>query len=81
MGEDITLDELRDQYNIVLLTYGSDIDTPLNIPGENKRNLMSAREFVGWYNGVPRLDSLNPDLTGEEVILIGQGNVAIDVAR
>ena len=81
LGTDVSLEELRNVYNIVVLSYGSEVDTLLNIPGEDKRNVISAREFVGWYNGVPGLENLHPDLSGEEVILIGQGNVAIDVAR
>ncbi|KAL7050988.1 hypothetical protein ACKWTF_004284 [Chironomus riparius] len=81
LGKEVTLDELRKAYNIVVLSYGSEIDTLLNISGEDKKNFMSAREFVGWYNGTPGLEELNPDLSGEEVILIGNGNVAIDVAR
>ena len=81
LGKDVTLEELKKAYNIVVLSYGSEIDTLLNIPGEDKRNFMSAREFAGWYNGMPGLEDLNPDFSGEEVILIGNGNVAIDVAR
>lgn len=81
LGKDVTLEELRKLYNVVVLSYGSEIDTLLGIRGEDKRNVISAREFVGWYNGVPGMESLNPDLSGEKVILIGQGNVAIDVAR
>lgn len=81
LGTDVRLDELRNAYNIVLLSYGSEVDTLLNIPGEDQKNFMSAREFVGWYNGTPGLEALSPDLSGEEVILIGNGNVAIDVAR
>lgn len=73
--------ELRELYDVVILCYGSDIDTPLNIEGENIKNVISAREFVGWYNGLPQLENLNPDLSGEVALLIGQGNVAIDVAR
>jgi adrenodoxin-NADP+ reductase len=53
----------------------------LNIPGEDKANVISAREFVGWYNGLPDHDHFNPDLSGDTAILLGQGNVAVDVAR
>ncbi|CRL00472.1 CLUMA_CG013734, isoform A [Clunio marinus] len=81
VGTDITLQELRNCYDIVLLAYGANIDAKLNIPGEDKRNVLSAREFVGWYNGQPNLDKLNPDLSGESAVLLGQGNVAVDVAR
>lgn len=81
LGKDVSLEELRRSYDVVLLTYGADIDAKLNIPGEDKKNVISAREFVGWYNGLPELEYLNPDLSGEDAILLGQGNVAVDVAR
>lgn len=44
-------------------------------------NFISAREFVGWYNGLPGCENLDPDLSGDTVTLLGQGNVAVDVAR
>lgn len=55
----------------------------MGIPGEKAcRNVYSAREFVGWYNGLPEHRDLAPDLTsGENAVIIGQGNVALDVAR
>ena len=55
----------------------------MGIPGEdNLKGIYSARAFVGWYNGLPEYSSLAPDLTlGEEAVVIGQGNVALDVAR
>lgn len=80
LGRDVTLNQLRQSYDVVLLSYGADIDAQLNVPGENLKNVVSAREFVGWYNGIPHL-KFNPDLSGENVVLLGQGNVAIDVAR
>lgn len=81
LGKDVTLDELRNLYDVVLLSYGADYDSLLEIQGESMRNVISAREFVGWFNGLPSCDSFNPDLSGDEALLIGQGNVAIDVAR
>jgi adrenodoxin-NADP+ reductase len=80
LGQDVSLEELRQRYDVVLLAYGAEIDAKLDIPGENKHNVMSARDFVGWYNGLPNLH-LEPDLSGENAVLLGQGNVAIDVAR
>ena len=80
LGKDVTLNQLRQNYDVVLLSYGADIDATLNIPGEDKTNVISAREFVGWYNGLPHL-KLDPDLSGEDVVLLGQGNVAVDIAR
>jgi adrenodoxin-NADP+ reductase len=55
----------------------------LGIPGEDSlKGIYSARAFVGWYNGLPEYSDLAPDLTqGEEAVVIGQGNVALDVAR
>ncbi|OLN95664.1 putative NADPH:adrenodoxin oxidoreductase, mitochondrial [Colletotrichum chlorophyti] len=70
-------------YDAVLLAYGAAKDRTLGIPGEsNLRGIYSARQFVGWYNGLPEYAGLAPDLTkGEEAVIIGQGNVALDVAR
>ena len=55
----------------------------MGIPGENTlKGIYSARAFVGWYNGLPEYADLAPDLShGEEAVVIGQGNVALDVAR
>lgn len=80
LGRDVSLEQLRQLYDVVVLAYGADIDAKLNIPGEDKVNVISAREFVGWYNGLPNVE-LNPDLSGESAVLLGQGNVAVDVAR
>lgn len=53
----------------------------MNISGENLNNSLSARDIVGWYNGIPWNANLKIDLSGETVAIFGQGNVAIDVAR
>uniref|UniRef100_A0A1A9X3I9 NADPH:adrenodoxin oxidoreductase, mitochondrial n=1 Tax=Glossina brevipalpis TaxID=37001 RepID=A0A1A9X3I9_9MUSC len=81
LGKDVTLQQLRDCYHVVLLTYGADRDRQLDIPNENEINVLSAREFVAWYNGLPGAEDLQPNLSGDNVTIIGQGNVAIDVAR
>ena len=82
LGVDYTLSDLRDRYHAVLLTYGAEKDRQLGIKGEgDSRNVLSAREFVAFYNGLPGSETLQPDLSGETVSIIGQGNVAIDVAR
>ena len=67
----------------MLFSYGASQDKTLGIPGESTlRGIHSAREFVGWYNGLPECANLQPDLTcGEDAVVIGQGNVAMDVAR
>lgn len=74
---------LKPHYDAILFSYGASKDKELGLPGEDTvRNVYSAREFVGWYNGHPEHRSLAPDLTaGENAVIIGQGNVALDVAR
>ena len=70
-------------YDAVLFSYGASEDKKLGIPGESTlHGIYSARQVVGWYNGLPDCAGLNPDLTrGEDAVVIGQGNVALDVAR
>lgn len=77
------LASLLPHYDAILFAYGASRDRTLNIPGEdNLKGIYSARAFVGWYNGLPEYADLEPDLTqGDEAIVIGQGNVALDVAR
>jgi len=77
------LQSLKPHYDAILFAYGASKDKELGILGENKiRNVYSARAFVGWYNGLPEYRDLAPDLTaGENAVIVGQGNVALDVAR
>ena len=76
------LARLRPHYDAILFAYGASEDRQLNIPGEHLQGIYSARAFVGWYNGLPEYSELNPILDkGEEAVIIGQGNVALDVAR
>ncbi len=79
----LPLQSLFPHYDAILFAYGASKDRTLGIPGEDKLNgIYSARAFVGWYNGLPEYANLAPDLTlGEEAVVIGQGNVAMDVAR
>lgn len=65
------------------MSYGAAKDRTLGVPGESElRGIYSARSFVGWYNGLPEYAGLAPDLTkGDEAAIVGQGNVALDVAR
>ena len=66
----------------MLFAYGASRDRRLGIPGEDLKGVVSARAFVGWYNGLPEYADLNPNLqAGDTVVVIGQGNVALDVAR
>ncbi|KAI0548809.1 hypothetical protein F4679DRAFT_549556 [Xylaria curta] len=82
-GCTIPLASLMRHYDAVVFAFGASKDKKLGIPNESElRGIYSAREFVGWYNGLPEYADLAPDLTqGEEAVIIGQGNVALDVAR
>ena len=66
-----------------MFAYGATKDRKLGIPGEdNLKGIYSARDYVGWYNGLPEHQALAPDLeSSEEAVIVGQGNVALDVAR
>lgn len=81
LGEDLTLDELRGLYDAVVLAVGAPRDRRLGIPGEGKANVFGASAFVGWYNGHPDYVGLNPKLDAENAAVIGNGNVALDIAR
>jgi adrenodoxin-NADP+ reductase len=74
---------LMRHYDSILLAYGASQDKRLGIPGESTLSgIYSARQFVGWYNGLPDCAALQPNLDkAEEAVIIGQGNVALDVAR
>ncbi|EPE31086.1 Nucleotide-binding protein [Glarea lozoyensis ATCC 20868] len=80
---ELPLQSLLPHYDAILFAYGASKDRTLNIPGEGTlKGIYSARAFVGWYNGLPEYAGLAPDLSlGEEAVVIGQGNVALDVAR
>jgi len=83
-GRDVTLDDLRRHYHAALFSVGAATDRRLGVPGEDLRGCVPATDFVAWYNGHPDacdhdFASLLADAT--DVIVIGNGNVAIDVAR
>ncbi|KAK4099645.1 NADPH:adrenodoxin oxidoreductase-like protein [Parathielavia hyrcaniae] len=81
-GGTIPLASILRHYHAVVFSYGAAKDRTLGIPGEHVKGVYSARQFVGWYNGLPEHANLAPDLTrGDEAVIIGQGNVALDVAR
>jgi len=67
LGSDVSLQELRDRYHAVLLTYGADQDRQLELENEQQGNVISARKFVAWYNGLPGAENLAPDLSGHDV--------------
>jgi ferredoxin/flavodoxin---NADP+ reductase len=81
IGTTLSLEDLTRAYHIVVLAYGASADRPLRIPGEDLRGSHTATEFVGWYNGQPDYRNAAFDLSGESAVVIGQGNVAADVAR
>ncbi|XP_010949102.1 NADPH:adrenodoxin oxidoreductase, mitochondrial isoform X3 [Camelus ferus] len=81
VGTDVTVPELREAYHAVVLSYGAEDNQALEIPGEELPGVFSARAFVGWYNGLPENRELAPDLSCDTAVILGQGNVALDVAR
>ena len=81
IGKDISLDELKENYDAVVLAMGAYNDRKLGIPGEDLDGVYGACEFVGWYNGHPDYRDLDPLLDKDGVSVIGIGNVALDVCR
>lgn len=81
VGKDITHDELKRHYDVIFYATGAQSDRRLGIPGEDLPNSLSATEFVAWYNGHPDFKDLPVDLSCEAAIVVGVGNVAMDVAR
>jgi NADPH-dependent glutamate synthase beta subunit-like oxidoreductase len=81
VGRDVDLDELRAIYDAVVLAIGSPRDRALGIPGEHRRGVYGSSLFVGWYNGHPDFRDLAPVVRGPVAVVIGNGNVALDVAR
>lgn len=81
VGRDVTIDELHDIYDAVVLAVGSPLDRKLGIPGEDKRGVIGSAAFVGWYNGHPDFRDLDPDLNIDAAVVVGNGNVAIDCVR
>ena len=80
-GRHLTLDDLAVHYHQVLFTTGAQTDRSLGIPGEDLDGSHSATEFVWWYNGHPAYADRAFDLSCERVVVVGVGNVAVDVAR
>jgi ferredoxin/flavodoxin---NADP+ reductase len=81
VGTDVTVDEFRERYHAVVFAYGTSVDRHLGIPGEDLSGSHSATEFVNWYNAHPDFADHEFDLSCERVVVIGNGNVAADVAR
>src|SRR5215218_10216869 len=81
VGRDVSHAELVDLYDAVVYAVGAQSDRRLGLPGEELAGSWSATEFVGWYNGHPDFQELQFDLGVERAVVIGNGNVALDVAR
>jgi ferredoxin--NADP+ reductase len=81
VGRDVSVGELLDLYDAVVLATGAPHDRKLGIPGEDLPGVVGSAEFVGWYNGHPDFADLDPFLDGSHAAVIGNGNVALDCAR
>ena len=81
VGKDVSIAELLDLYDAVILATGAPHDRKLGIPGEDLPGVVGSAEFVGWYNGHPDFADLAPPLDGTHAAVIGNGNVALDCAR
>jgi ferredoxin--NADP+ reductase len=81
IGEHVSAGELADWYDAVIYAHGAGGDNLLGIPGEDLPGSVSARAFVAWYNGHPDYRDLDIDLSCERAVVVGNGNVALDVAR
>lgn len=81
LGKDISLKDLREAYDAVVLATGSTTGRKLGIPGEELSNCISAADFVPWYNAHPDFTNVSVDLNTDTAVVIGAGNVAMDIAR
>jgi len=81
VGEDINVKDLSETHHAIIFAHGAETDRKLGILGEELRGSHTATEFVGWYNGHPDYRDRVFDLSSERAVIIGQGNVAADVAR
>jgi ferredoxin--NADP+ reductase len=81
VGEHVQASELAARYDAVIYAVGAQSDKPLGIPGEHLAGSVAAVELVGWYNAHPQFQEMAPDLSGARAIVVGVGNVALDVAR
>ena len=81
LGRDITVEELDAHYHVIVLAVGAPTDRRMGIPGEGLAGSLSATDFVAWYNAHPDHVTLDVDLSPAEAVVVGNGNVAVDVAR
>jgi len=80
VGRDVSVSELRERYDALVIATGAPADRPLGVTGDDLPGVIGSAAFVGWYNGHPDFADLRPPLTGPAVV-VGAGNVALDVAR
>jgi ferredoxin--NADP+ reductase len=81
VGDGVTIEELTSLYHAVVIATGAPADRKLGVPGEDLPGVVGSAAFVGWYNGHPDFADLDPPLHAEGVAIVGNGNVALDVAR
>ncbi|GGC17968.1 NADP oxidoreductase [Novosphingobium marinum] len=81
VGEHVSVAELTGLYDAVVLATGAPHDRKLGLEGEDLANVYGSAAFVGWYNGHPNFATLDPDLSHDTAVIVGNGNVALDVAR
>jgi ferredoxin/flavodoxin---NADP+ reductase len=81
LGEHVSRADLLEHYHLVVYAFGTSDDNRLGIPGEDRPGSHAATEFVAWYNGHPDAADRDFDLSARRAVVIGNGNVAIDVAR
>ena len=81
IGSDISVAQLQEKYDAVIIATGSSLGKTLGIPGENLRGSLSAATFVPWYNAHPDFVGVDTPLDADTAVVIGAGNVAMDVAR
>jgi ferredoxin--NADP+ reductase len=81
LGKDVSLKNLQDEYDAVILATGASRGRKLNVPNEDLTNSISAANFVPWYNAHPAHVDLEVDLNSDTAVVIGAGNVAMDIAR
>ncbi|MCW2696534.1 MAG: Ferredoxin--NADP(+) reductase [Modestobacter sp.] len=81
LGARVTREELLERYDAVIYAVGAQTERPLGIPGEDLPGSHASIDFVGWYNGHPSCRNLGVDLSADRAVVVGNGNVALDVAR
>jgi ferredoxin/flavodoxin---NADP+ reductase len=81
VGDHVQPAELADRFDAVIYALGAQSDPSVGIAGEDLRGSVAAVDFVGWYNAHPHFETMTPDLSTGLAVILGNGNVALDVAR